>query len=231
VGWSEAAGPLETIDWSWQARGLRGRSRSVARDGPAWRLPLARYVGLDEPIAREMVIGRRPEIASTFRDIEQRSTGSIYPPFQLWENGDVRAAQGYLFKFPAAARTGIQPSSPDHPGGCDAPVRDRSATGSGKSQGYLSDAATRVALERHAVALAIDHYRIEGASHIEERGKPFDLLVVLKGVERHVEEKGSIGIGVEYVQLTQGEVDHATRHQPTDLFVVDERRTQQTEAC
>ncbi|MGX1703311.1 protein NO VEIN domain-containing protein [Microbacterium sp. NPDC055357] len=177
------------------------------------------YVELDEPITREMVISRRPEIASTFRDIEQRSTGSIYPPFQLWDNGDVRAAQGYLFKFPAALAHWVfgPPSLATEPG-----ATPRSPTGAGKSQGYMSDAAKRVALEKHAVALAIDHYRSEGASHIEERGKPFDLLVVLDGVERHVEVKGSIGIGVEHVQLTQGEVDHANRHQPTDLFVVDE---------
>lgn len=215
VGWSEAAGPLETIDWSWQARGSRGRARGIATDGPAWRLPLVNYVELDEPITREMVISLRPEIASTFRDIEQRSTGSIYPPFQLWDNGDVRAAQGYLFKFPAAlAHWVFGPPSLS--------TTLRSVTGAGRSQGYMSDAAKRAALEKHALALAIDYYRSEGASHIEERGKPFDLLVVLNGVERHVEVKGSIGIGVEHVQLTQGEVDHANQYQPTDLFVVDE---------
>lgn len=218
VGWSEAAGPLETIDWSWQARGSRGRARGVATEGPAWRLPLANYVELSEPITRETVISRRREIASAFRDIEQRSTGSIYPPFQLWENGDVRAAQGYLFKFPAAlAHWVFGPRSLATQAG----ATPRSATGAGKSQGYMSDAAKRVALEKHAVAMAIDYYRSAGASRIEERGKPFDLLVVLDGVERHVEVKGSIGIGVEHIQLTQGEVDHANRHQPTDLFVVD----------
>lgn len=219
VGWSEAAGPLETIDWSWQARGSRGRARGVATDGPAWRFPLVNYVELDEPITREIVISRRPEIASTLRDVEQRSTGSIYSPFQLWDNGDVRAAQGYLFKFPAALAHWVfgrhslpAPSS----------VTGGTPTRAGKSQGYMSDAVKRVALEKHAVALAIDHYRSAGALHIEERGKPFDLLVVLDGVERHVEVKGAIGIGIEHVQLTQGEVDHAKRHQPTDLFVVDE---------
>lgn len=219
VGWSEAAGPLETIDWSWQARGSRGRARGVATDGPAWRLPLVNYVQLDTPITREMVISRRSEIASALRDIEQRSTGSIYPPFQLWENGDVRAAQGYLFKFPAALAHWV---FGDRPLAARTGPTTSSARRSGRSQGYMSDAAKRVALEKHAVALAIDHYRSEGASHIEERGKPFDLLVILNGVERHVEVKGSIGIGVEHVQLTQGEVDHANKHQPTDLFVVDQ---------
>lgn len=219
VGWSEAAGPLETIDWSWQARGSRGRARGVATNGPAWRLPLSKYVELSEPITREMVIARRGEIADIFGDIEGRSSGSIYPPFQLWDNGDVRAAQGYLFKFPAALAHWVLGGT-----SADALIRDEQPTKAaraGSSQGYMTDALKRVALEKHAVAVAIEHYQREGASHIEERGKPFDLLVTLNGVERHVEVKGSIGIGIEHVQLTQGEVDHANYHQPTDLFVVD----------
>lgn len=177
------------------------------------------YVELDQPITRAMVVSRRLEIASAFKDIEQRSPGSIYPPFQLWDNGDVRASQGYLFKFPAALAHWV---FGDRSATATAGTTALAENGSAKSQGYMSDAAKRVALEKHAVARAVDHYRSEGASHIEERGKPFDLLVVLNGVERHVEVKGSVGIGVEHVQLTQGEVDHANRHQPTDLFVVDE---------
>ena len=63
--------------------------------------------------------------------------------------------------------------------------------------------------------------RTAGASEIEELGKPYDLRVVIGGSERHVEVKGSVGHGLESVQLTQGEVDHARNYQPTDLFVVD----------
>ena len=85
----------------------------------------------------------------------------------------------------------------------------------------MTDAEKRVAIETHAVRLAISHYRAAGASEIEELGKPYDLRVIIGGVERHVEVKGAIGDGVAAVQLTQGEVDHAHRYQPTDLFVVD----------
>ncbi len=43
----------------------------------------------------------------------------------------------------------------------------------------------------------------------------------MDGVERHVEVKGSAIAGVETVQLTQGEVEHARGWQPTDLVIVD----------
>ncbi len=91
----------------------------------------------------------------------------------------------------------------------------------GRSQGILADAAVRVALERHAVQMAYEHYKRAGACEIEALGKPFDLRVIIDGGERHVEVKGSMGVGLESVQLTQGEVDHARTWQPTDLFVVD----------
>jgi hypothetical protein len=64
-------------------------------------------------------------------------------------------------------------------------------------------------------------YTAEGASLIEELGKPYDLRVIIGGVERHVEVKGSMGNDLATVQLTQGEVLHAARWQPTDLVVVD----------
>ncbi|BEH02747.1 hypothetical protein brsh051_20280 [Brooklawnia propionicigenes] len=88
-------------------------------------------------------------------------------------------------------------------------------------QGYIADATLRAAIEQHAVERAISHYKDYGATSIEELGKPYDLKVVVGGVERHVEVKGSSGTGVESVQLTQGEVDHANSYRPTDLFIVD----------
>ena len=55
---------------------------------------------------------------------------------------------------------------------------------------------------------------------VEERGKPFDLIVYGFGPVRHVEVKGST-MPLAAVELTAKEVAHASNHQPTDLFVVD----------
>ncbi|MGW5053700.1 protein NO VEIN domain-containing protein [Actinokineospora sp. NPDC004072] len=54
-----------------------------------------------------------------------------------------------------------------------------------------------------------------------ELGKPYDLLVLGLGRERHVEVKGSV-LAVGAVELTVNEVTHAHNHHPTDLVVVDQ---------
>jgi hypothetical protein len=82
----------------------------------------------------------------------------------------------------------------------------------------MSDAEKKTALELYAVRLARESYERDGATEI---GKPYDLRVVIDGEERHVEVKGSTGTDLASVQLTQGEVVHAGRWQPTDLVVVD----------
>ncbi len=141
----------------------------------------------------------------------------IYAPFQNYGGRELRAQQGYLTKFPAAlvALLFELPTATE-------PASDRRKTArAGRGQGYLADAEKRMALERHAVLMAIEHYREAGATEIEELGKPYDLRVTLDGIERHVEVKASVGDELDSVQLTQGEVDHARTYQPTDLFVVD----------
>lgn len=218
VGWSEAEGPLETIDWAWQARGTSGRARGEATRGEAWRMPLRRFTSLEPPITREMINGRRREILAVLEAVAGRAAGAPYAPFQNYGGTELRAQQGYLTKFPAAlvdllfART--QVGEPE-----TGPVATpRPARG----QGYMSSAAKRSALEEHSVQLAIEYYRARGAVDIEVRGKPYDLRLFQDGIERHIEVKGSVGVGIEGVQLTQGEVDHANTFAATDLFVVDE---------
>lgn len=221
VGWSTASGPLESVEWSWQARGTRGRTRGVPTVGPAWHMPLTGFTELPTPILRSDLNARRGEIMAVIDGLHRVAEGPLYAPFQHYGQRELRAQQGYLTKFPAElvyllTDSAVTPRENDGAQGARNPSvrRDR-------GQGYLADAAKRRALERHAVDTAIEHYRRAGASLIEERGRPYDLRVILDGVERHVEVKGSVGLGLDSVQLTQGEVDHALTFQPTDLFVVD----------
>ncbi len=221
VGWSTATGPLETVQWSWQARGTRGRRRGVPTDGPAWQLPLVDYNQLPTPISRSNLNARRIEIVTALENLKRLEGRSLYAPFQHYGRRELRAQQGYLTKFPAElVHLLVDPLfAPEVTGG--AAEERQSPFRQDRGQGYISDAAKREALERHAVNAATAHYQRAGATLIEERGKPYDLRVVLDGVERHVEVKGSVGIGLGSVQLTQGEVDHAQTFQPTDLFVVE----------
>lgn len=219
LGWSEALGPLETITWSWQARGTRGRERGVPTVGPTWDMALTRYAELAHPITRSALNARRAEVLELLEGIARAYGKPIYAPFQNYGGRELRAQQGYLTKFPVALVALLFELPP-----IDAPLphHDRGRTARAKrGQGYLADAEKRTALERHAVRMAVEHYRAIGATEIEELGKPYDLRVTLDGTERHIEVKGSVGDELDTVQLTQGEVIHARTYQPTDLFVVD----------
>ncbi len=219
IGWSEARGPIESMTWSWQARGTRGRKRGEPAVGPTWNFPLMRYTEFKHAVTRTELNAQRAEVLKILDSVSRINGKPIYAPFQNYGGRELRAQQGYLTKFPAAlVALLLGPALNESAEEQD--TRDR--TGIPRTgQGRMADAEKRMALERHSVQVAVEHYRMAGATEIEELGKPYDLRVVIEGVERHVEVKGSVGMDLQSVQLTQGEVDHARSYQPTDLFVVD----------
>ena len=95
-----------------------------------------------------------------------------------------------------------------------------------EGQGFLVSQAVRKIIEEYAVAWATRHYQAEGWV-VQDVGstESFDLLCNREGMsERHVEVKGTTGIG-ETVILTRNEVLHAREWHPNvDLFVVTEIR-------
>jgi hypothetical protein len=105
------------------------------------------------------------------------------------------------------------------------------STAAGKSrggQGFLVSQAVRQIIEEYAVAWAVRFYQAEGWA-VEDVGstESFDLRCTREGVnERHVEVKGTTGIG-ETVILTRNEVLHAHEWHPNvDLFLVTEIRVE-----
>ncbi|MCA2181014.1 DUF3883 domain-containing protein [Nonomuraea glycinis] len=90
----------------------------------------------------------------------------------------------------------------------------------GTGTGRQSDPRKREAVERHAVDLAIQHYRQAGWT-VEEVGKPYDLRLTKAGAERRVEVKGTTGAPTS-VELTANEVQHAREFPEVDLFVVSD---------
>lgn len=87
----------------------------------------------------------------------------------------------------------------------------------------MRDVKLRLALEQHAVELAIEYYQTRGATDIEILGKPYDLRIQIHGTEYHVEVKGSSQF-VDKVFLTRNEVSHARDTEHVDLVVVDNIR-------
>jgi hypothetical protein len=188
VGWSEAVGPLKVEEKSWQARGTRGRARGVPTVGPAWVMPVAGFVELPAPITRSAINNRYAEILEAMETVAASTDGAGYFPFYKRGARELRAQQGYLTKFPRVLADllfseGGQPERQARSATTD--VRPT------RAQGYMSDAEKRSAIERHSLEIAKAIYIELGATLIEERGQPFDLLVIVDGIERHVEVKGS----------------------------------------
>lgn len=224
VGWSRITGPLYVdADYSWMPQGTRGRARGVPTVGPGWRMPCESFTPLATPIDGNVLANREDELRAVQEEVASRAGGALYFPFNFYRRGEVRSSQSYLTKFPAAllkvlpelsvAATNFE-APEDGASGSEA---DNDAT----SGGRLQDPRLRAAIERHALDAATAHYIHLGATDVIERGKPFDLVVLGLGPQLHVEVKGS-STTLSGIELTVNEVAHASNHQPTDLFVVDQ---------
>lgn len=226
VGWSEAIGPLrvEQYQWSAHAGSLAGQSAAPA---PNWVMPLGGINLLDRPISAADLQPRRNDLFAVRAELEARSRPPVYFPFIPYGQ-TIRAFQGYMTKMPQAVVDLLGELAPLELTALSVAGETQldeaiilSTTARASTSGYRSDAVRRRAIELHAVEQAIALYRREGARDIEVLGKPYDLLVRIGGVERHVEVKGSSGTAAA-VLLTRNEVRHARHHSATDLVVVDE---------
>lgn len=219
VGWSEAVGPLTSDIRSWHARGVAGRSRAEATTGPTWVVPLREYHRLESPVTRANINGPLFEQITTVMDAVAEAAGrAAYSPFQRYSPTELRAQQGYLSKMPAAL---VALLLPDSFAADIVSLPQTNGPRQGRGQSFVADAARRAAIERHAVERVIAHYRELGATDILELGKPYDINLMLNGVERHIEVKGSTIDGIETIEVTQGEVEHARSWSATDLVIVD----------
>jgi hypothetical protein len=84
----------------------------------------------------------------------------------------------------------------------------------------LQDPVLRAKIEERSLEVAEEHYRKLGGVDAERVGKPYDIKVLLDGVERHCEVKGS-KLVIDTVELTINEVKHRRTYPQVDLIVVD----------
>jgi hypothetical protein len=222
VGWSQATGAYEDTDISWQSRGTVGRARGSLRERPAWRMPLANFSTLTDPVLLGAARAREAELRQAELDLAARYPGgSLYFPFGFSDKRDLRAQQTYLVKMPREVLEILDLNELE-----DVPAPGRRPRSKGKAPkggdpGYIADSAVRSAIEWRAVSLATEKYEADGYE-VDYTGssKPYD-LVVSKGQDvRRVEVKGSSGAATT-VELTSGEVDNSRESISTDLYVVD----------
>jgi hypothetical protein len=98
-------------------------------------------------------------------------------------------------------------------------------------QGFMSEVETKLAIEEHAMELAMNHYG--GLGLVErvdrDRSKSWDVECTSGDEVKRVEVKGSSGDGSR-VFLTANEADNASTYRPMALFVVPHIKVIQDES-
>lgn len=231
VGWSEVVGPLKSEAFEWVPHSGPSKGQSIT--DAAWIMPLGSLHRLDNPIPSTQFDRLRDEILKIEADLRERAGAPTYFPFTKYGANGMRAAQAYLTKVPKSLALLLQrefritlDASETASGG--APLHP--ASNRRGAQGFMRDAEIRQAIELRAVDVAIDHYRALGAIDIETLGKPYDIRLKLRGIERHIEVKGSRG-AVDTVFLTRNEVSHAREFPATDLVLVENIQIERSETA
>lgn len=229
VGWSTVLGPLQEARISWAPH--VGAAHRLAEARPNWVMPLAGIHYLDSPILLSDLKSLLTEILDVREALELTQGKPSYFPFNRYGSEDIRATQAYLTKLPHSlvellnSRHELELDAHK-----DAPDDVMSSTPNLRvgGQGFIRDTARKLAIEQHAVAMGVEHYRSLGATDIELLGKPYDIRLRLNGAEVHVEVKGSAN-EVTDVLVTKNEVEHARSFERTELIVVDAIEWQRNE--
>lgn len=233
VGWSRVAGqPVETTI-EWQSRGASGRDKPSGGEEPAWLAPLTSFSFLEQPITQ----ARMRELEAVVRRVRDKLAADydspLYFPFAISDRRPLRAAQGYLVKFPRdllAAIPELQPllalaEAPTNSSLAGKEIRPTSNRGVGR----LADAAVREAIERHAVDTVMTEFIRRGYSVTDVGSIRSWDVEARRGDERvHIEVKGS-ATRREAIELTDNEVRHAEDYPNSALVVVDDISWSRTE--
>jgi hypothetical protein len=214
-------------EYTWQPRGTSGRALAGPRTTEGWVVPLGGLNRFEQSLTADELQGLKEQVLAVSASLERAHGRPTYFPFYLYGRRQLRAQQGYLVKFPVelfdvvpnvgAAKVDGEGRDPD-----EVPEHNESSKRRvpGGPTTRVQDPQLRSAIENHAVERAVEYYKQLGGLNLTKLGKPYDLSLLLGGVLRHVEVKGS-SLFIETVELTINEVAHAKSYQPTDLIVVD----------
>lgn len=231
VGWSNVLEAASTVpSYTWQPRGTSGRALPGPRTTEGWVAPLA---GLQRFAVPPTLADLRPlldELMQVNEGLEEKYGEPTYFPFYRYGGTQIRTQQAYFVKFPVELFKlipGIESAHLHLAAGVDAPdgevPEDFQPPNRRAPRGRTTraqDPKLRAAIERRSLDVAVQYYRDLGASDVRELGKPYDLAVVVDGVERHCEVKGSSML-IDCVELTVNEVTHGQACDHVDLIVVD----------
>lgn len=229
VGWSTVLGSATTVPkYTWQPRGTSGRALPGPRTTEGWVAPLAGLQRFETPPTRAHLQTMLDQLMDVNKALADEHGDPTYFPFYRYGGTQLRTQQAYFVKFPEQLFElipGIQSARIDSVAyDVDGevsedfqPVNTRAPSG---HTTRVQDPKVRAAIERRALDVALEYYRRIGGTDARELGKPYDLAVVVDGVERHCEVKGSSML-IDCVELTINEVNHGKDCCHADLIVVD----------
>lgn len=230
VGWSEVAGPTTTVpEYEWQPRGTSGRGLSGPRTSAGWVAPLGGFREFNAPPTLTTLLPLLDDLMVLNGALVAEHGEPTYFPFYRYGKTRIRTQQAYFVKFPVELLslipgiTSAQLGSEIQVEDADVP-EDFQPSGKHAPKGRTTraqDPKLRAAIERRSLDVALAYYKGIGATEWKELGKPYDLTVIVDGVERHCEVKGSSMI-IDTVELTINEVNHGQMYPNADLIVVDD---------
>src|SRR5207248_1198533 len=86
----------------WASQGTYGRTRPVTGPEPSWKYLLIGFTRFTPTVGQDSFRRAEPSLRKIKNNLQDRHTGALYFPFAFSDKRPVRAAQGYLVKFPAA---------------------------------------------------------------------------------------------------------------------------------
>ena len=238
VGVSMAASAAEPAPIYWVSRGSYARrAGEEARWLPGLRVALDQYQQLESPVTLAEIRRHKDALLTLRQRIQAAANGqSIYFPWIPYQD-TLRTFQSYLVKMPqqavslfpqlraavdqaSAHASGIVLTSPT----VQAEEAIKDAAGKvarqGRGQGFQLDQEAKVAVEAHAMNMAIEFYGKTWDVEDVHSAESYDLICRRGDDEmKHVEVKGTTTDGAEVI-LTPNEIKHARDNLRTALFVL-----------
>lgn len=217
---SRVQGEWKSKSIVWGARGTFARAKGVRpHERPGYSVPLTDFRMLASPLGLDQLRTDKAKLQQLLERLRSKYPGrALYFPFEL-ASRPVRPLQGYAFKLPSTFIGSFQLEELSGYGSeSHVENRDRSRS---SGQGFAGSIEFRLAVERHAMAIALRHYRRNGfrVKNVS-RTHPYDVLAINAVADFTVEVKGTTG-SADAVFLTRNEVDHAKRNADRSiLFVV-----------
>jgi len=222
VSFSQVVGIAFSSSIIWRPHG-KNAARMRPRRSIAWQIPLGGMTDLTKVVTLSDLRSKSTKLKKIKDSLSTAHGDPVYFPF-AWYDGQLRAQQTYLTKFPAAIvqlfpQLQVLVGTPT----ASATIPPKDVEPRSRTAGYVSDPKVRKAIEIQAMKQADELLQQLGYQTKDvSANNPYDIHATRGDEQMAVEVKGSSGTATT-VELTIGEVKKARETgMETMLVVVDQ---------